>query len=168
LAETSSEKSSSRPSRWAYVRVATGRVARLLVCTAVLPAAPIAIFFVFFPKSSSPTELLSHGDFAVLAAALATAALAEVIGPAEPRKGPRNFLILSCVCLFASTAILLAGIAGDAPRLSPSRDALLSVISCGVATLLAITAWVVTVEIPDGLGAERQDGTPEAEEAGSS
>ncbi len=163
----SAEKSGGRPSRWLYVKAATGRVARLLICTAVLPAAPIAIFFIFFPRSSSSTELLSHGDFAVLAAALATAALAEVIGPAEPaNKGLRNLLVLSSTCLFAFTAVLLAGIAGDAPRLPPSRAALLSVISCGLATLLAISAWVATVEIPDGSRAGRQGEPPETEEEG--
>lgn len=160
-------KPGDRPSQWLYVKAATGRVARLLICTAVLPAAPIAIFFIFFPKSASSTELLSHGDFAVLAAALTTAALAEVIGPGEPaNKGLRNLLILSCMCLFAFTTVLLAGIAGDAPRLLPSRAALLSVISCGLATLLAISAWVATVEIPGGSRAERQGVPPEPEEEG--
>ena len=140
------------------------RQATWRVCTAVLPAFPIAIFFAFFPKSASATQLLSHGDLAVLAAALATAALAEVIGPAEPPRGLRNFLVLSGMCLYAFTAWLLAVIAGDAAQMSPYRDALLSVISCALAALFAVGAWVATVEIPEGPGPGRRDGTPGAGE----
>jgi hypothetical protein len=138
-----------RPPRWHYVRAATGRAGRLLVCTAILPAVPLAIFLAFYPKSASPTELLSHGDFAVLAAALTTAALAEIIGPAEPAKGLRNFLLLTGLSLYAFTVWLIAVIAGDAPQLSPARDAWLSVISCGIAALYAVSAWVATVEPPE-------------------
>jgi hypothetical protein len=158
--EKPSRKPDRTPSRWLYIKAATGRAGRLLVCTAVLPALPIAIFFAFYPKSASPTDLLAHGDFAVLAAALTTAALAEVIGPAEPPKGIRNCLILSGMCLYAFTAWILAVIAGDAQRVSPSRDAWLSVISCVLAAFYAVVAWLVTVEVPERAGT----GTPEAEE----
>jgi hypothetical protein len=144
--------------RWMLVRVGVGRVSRWFVCSVLLAAVPILVSFLALPKSSSVTALLSHGDFAVLASALAAASIGELIGPAEPPPGLRNVLVLASLVLFTSTVILLMGIAGNFARLSPPLDATLSLIAFAIATVIGIASWAATVEPPSEVQRDRAPG----------
>jgi hypothetical protein len=146
------------PGRWPRLKLAIGRVGRWLGCSVVLAALPIVVSFLVLPKSSSMTTFLGHGDFAILASALAAASIGEVIEPGEPARGLRSFFIVTSIIVFTCTIILLAGIAGDFPRLSPSLDAIYSLILFGVAMLLGIWVWAATVELPEGPGGAGQSG----------
>jgi len=143
-----SRASSNRRARWLLLRIALGRVCRWFVCSVVLASIPILVSFFALPRTSSVTALLSHGDFAVLASALAAASIGELIGPCEPPKWIRNILILSCILLFTSAILLLAGIAGHYARLSPSLDVRFSWISFAIATIVGAASWAATVERP--------------------
>jgi hypothetical protein len=142
------QASSTRNVRWLLLKIALGRVSRWFVCSVVLAAIPILVSFFALPRTSSLTDLLSHGDFAVLAAALTAASIGELLGPWEPPKWIRNILILSCILLFTSAVLLLAGIAGNYARLSPALDVHLSWISFVIATVIGAASWGATIERP--------------------
>jgi hypothetical protein len=137
--------------RLQYIESAVGRVTRLLAYVVIVPALPILLCFMFLPKTSSVTMFLSHGDFAVLAVALTAAAIAEVLGPEAPKPWARNLLVTSCFILLLLFTVLLAGIAGDASRLTPPLDAVLSLVSFGLAVFAAVTAWAVTTRRQEGM-----------------
>lgn len=147
-------KRDGRSERLQYIESAIGRVTRLLAYVVVVPAVPILLCFIFLPKTSSVTMFLSHGDFAVLAVALTAAAIAEVLGPEAPKPRTRNLLVTSCFVVILLVTVLLAGIAGGASRLTPSIDAVCSLISFGLAVFVAVTTWAVTTP--------RQEGTEQA------
>jgi hypothetical protein len=140
--------------RWTVFKTGIGRISRWFVCSVVLAAVPIFVSFLALPRSSSVTSLLSHGDFAVLAAALAAASLGELIGPSEPPRYIRNMLALACVLLFTFTILLLAGIAGNFARLSPPLDAELSLIAFAIATVIGAASWGATVDVSPNSGPE--------------
>ena len=143
--ETRTETRDSH-ARWMLLRAGIGRVSRWMVCSVLLATAPILLSFLALPKSSSIMTLLSHGDFAVLASALAATSIGELIGPTEPVRWVRNILLLASVTLFTFTIVLLAGIAGGFARLSPPLDASLSMIAFGIAAVIGVASWGATVE----------------------
>jgi hypothetical protein len=138
-------KSKLTSTRWLLVRAGCGRVGRWAIFSVVLAAAPILASFFFLPKSSPVTSLLRHGDFAILAAALVAAAMGELFAPDEPVKWIRNVLISSCLMIFTFTIVLLGGIAGNSPQLSPAKDARYSWMSFGFAVLIGIASWALTI-----------------------
>lgn len=144
--EQSPSASREQHSRWVLLRAGIGRVSRWFVCSVLLAAVPILLSLLALPPSASVTMLLSHGDFAVLASALAAASIGELLGPTQPSPGVRNMLVLASLLLFTFTIILLAGIAGSFARLTPELDARFSVISFLVATIIGIASWGATIE----------------------
>jgi hypothetical protein len=149
MAESATEgrpqQAGTTSTRWLLIKAGSGRVGRWAVFSVVLAAAPILASFFFLPKSSSVTSLLSHGDFAILAAALVAAAMGELCGPDEPVRWIRNILFSSCIVLFTFTIVLLSGIAGNSPQLSPARDVSYSWISFGVAVIIGAASWALTI-----------------------
>src|SRR5260370_11401563 len=138
--------------RWELVRAGTGRVCRWFVCSVVLAAAPILVSFLALPRTSTISSLLSHGDFAVLASALAAASLGELIGPSEPPRWIRNILIMACILIFTCAVLLLAGIAGRFARLSPPLDVRFSWLTFLLAALIGAGSWAATADRAAGDG----------------
>jgi hypothetical protein len=169
VTESALKKSSGATSnnnvRWLLLRTGASRVCRWFVCSVVLAAAPILISFFALPKTSSMTSFLSHGDFAVLAAALAAASFGELIGPSEPQKWIRNILLLSCLTLFTFTILLLAGIAGNYARLSAPLEARFSWVSFIIAALIGAASWAATVERPHRIESNKSSGSPQGTES---
>jgi len=127
------------------IKAGCGRVGRWAVFSVVLATAPILASFFYLPQSSSLTSLLSHGDFAILASALVAAAMGELFGPDEPQRWIRNILVSACIVLFTFTIVLLGAIAGNSPRLSPEADVRYSWVSFGIAIVIGIASWGLTV-----------------------
>ena len=138
-------KPPSAHTRRQLIGPAVGRVGRWLVFGVILAAVPILVSFIFLPKTSSATSLLSHGDFAVLASALGGAAIGELLGPDEPPKWLRNILISACILLFAAAIILLASIAGNAGRLSVQQKANYSWLLFIIAVIVGIASMGLTI-----------------------
>jgi hypothetical protein len=130
---------------WALVKESCGRVLRWLVGSVVLAAAPIFVSVIFLPRSVPVSDLLAHGDFAVLAAALVSASLTELLSPDEPTRVVRTVLILGSVLLLVAATVLLCGIAGHAQRLSVSLDVRYSWYVFFVSLALSGASWAVTI-----------------------
>jgi hypothetical protein len=121
--------------------VRAGRVTRWLICSVVLATAPIMLSFVFLPLNVSITSFLAHGDLAVLALALVSAALGELIGPDHPLRWWHTVLSLVCVTFALFLMALLAGIAGHAPRLTAGDEAKYSVLALIIAVVVGAASW---------------------------
>jgi len=153
--------------RWPRTRLVIGRTSRWLVTSVIFALLPVVVSYLALPRSYSISRFLGHGDFAVLAAALAAASIGEAMGPAKRARGIRNSLILASVSvLLVCTGLLIAGITNAFPRLSPSWIATYSLISFGVATVLGIAVWAATTELPGRLGEAWKPGASRAGEGG--
>jgi hypothetical protein len=130
--------------RWLLVKAGCGRVGRWAVFSVALATIPTLASILYLPPSSTLTSLLKHGDFAILASALVAAAMGELFGPDEPQKWIRNVLVSASILLFTCTIVLLGGIAGDSPRLSPEADVRYSWMSFGIAIIIGTASWGLT------------------------
>jgi hypothetical protein len=154
--------------RTLHLVAGTGRVGRWLVCSVLLAAAPISISFFFSPESTTMTSFLARGDFAVLALALVTASLGELLGPDEPPKFIRNILLLACLSIGTAAGYLLSFIAGHAPRMSSQSDARDSLILFITAVILGAASWASTSHLcrarsQDPVSAETEEARGEQE-----
>lgn len=138
------EPEAAVPAPWP-VKDAMGRIGRWLFFGVLLAVIPVVISFLWLPKNSSVTTLLSHGDLAVIASALVGISMGELIGPDEPQRWIRNVLMSSCILLLLGSVVLLALIASHAGRFSPNQEVDYSWILFFVSVALGIVSMAATV-----------------------
>jgi hypothetical protein len=138
------EPGASAPSPWP-MKDAAGRIGRWLFFGVMLAIVPVIISFLWLPRNSSVTMLLSHGDLAVVASALVGLSMGELIGPDEPQRWLRNVLMCSCILLLLGSVVLLSLIASHGGRLSPNQEVDYSWILFSVAVVVGVASMGSTV-----------------------
>lgn len=123
------------------------RVCRWFFYSVVLAVFPVLISFAWLPKNSSVTQLLSHGDLAVIASALFGLSLGEIIGSKDlqEQKWLREVLIGSSLLFWSASLLLLSFISGAAPQFTPAKEARYSWILLLSAIVIGIAAFAATV-----------------------
>jgi ABC-type transport system involved in multi-copper enzyme maturation permease subunit len=127
------------------MKEAVGRVGRWLFFGVALAIIPVLISFLWLPRNESVTMLLSHGDLAVIASALAGISMGELIGPDEPEKWIRNVLMSSCILLLVGSVVLLSLIASRGGRLTLGQEVAYSWFLFIVAVLIGVASMGATV-----------------------
>jgi hypothetical protein len=145
LASTLAENEREHPGPWP-AREAIGRVGRWFFFAVVLATIPVLISFLWLPKNSSVTTLLSHGDLAVIAAALVGISMGELIGPDEPpQKWIRDVLMCACILFLLGAVVLLSLIASRGGRLSSGQEVEYSFVLFVAAVLVGMPSMALTV-----------------------
>lgn len=136
--------------RWP-AKAAAGRVGRWFFFGVVLATIPVIISFLWLPKNSSITTLLSHGDLAVIAAALVGLSMGELMGPDEPpQKWIRNIIMCACIMFLLGAIVLLSLIASRGGRLSAGQEVEYSWVLFVASVLVGTASMALTVRRVSG------------------
>jgi hypothetical protein len=144
VGDQKSAGSALKDERALQIKESGGRVLRWVVGSVLFSAVPIFVSLLFLPTHTQTSAVFGHGDLAVLATALASASIAELIGPDRPGRAIQGTLIMACVLLLMMTTVLLCGIAAHAQRLSTSLDVRYSWYALFVSLAIGAVSWAIT------------------------